>query len=187
MIYQKKEVLYIIKIFHNFRNLINIIESLLFSIEKMITIIGMIGLTVLIAYGTILRYIFKTSILGMEETAILMGLYCYFFGVTAAINENDKIKVSILDDVYILPKIRRVMKVFSSIVSLVVIIAFAYISINYAISIKKINVLIVPLNISKLFAVLPLIVGFILMSIHEIKWLKYSLLDKRTVNLPIDE
>jgi len=168
------------KIFYNFGNLINTLDSLLFSIEKMIAIIGMCGLTVLVAYGTILRYIFQTSILGMEETAILMGLYCYFFGATAATNENDTIKVSILDDVYMLPKVRRAIKVLSSIVSLVVTIAFTYISIMYVISLKKTNVLIVPLNISKLFAVLPLIMGFFLMSTHEIKWLKYSLLNKNS-------
>ena len=153
--------------------------------EKVIPSIGMAGLTILVAYGTILRYFFDTSILGMEEVAILMALYCYLLGAACASSEKDHIKVNVLDEFPIPLKIRWAINMIVSIISVVVTGAFAFICILYGIAVAKSNLTIIPLGISKLFAVLPLILGFCLMFMHETKWLIRVLFNRRK-NLAIN-
>jgi len=130
----------------------------------------MASLTILVALGTVLRYVFGTMILGMEEVAVLMALYCYLLGAACASRDNDHIIVNVLEEFSIPLKIRWAIKIFSEIISIGVTGAFTYISILYGMSVVKSNLTIIPLGISKLFAVLPLVIGFCLMFIHEIKW-----------------
>lgn len=163
----------------------NIIINILSSLEKVIPSIGMVGLTILVAYSTLLRYVFETTILGMEEVAILMALYCYFLGAASASRDNDHIKVNILEEFPIPVKIRWAINMLVGIVSVGVTGSFAYISILYGMAVAKSNLTIIPLGISKLFAVLPLIIGFCLMFMHEIKWL-IRVLFNRQKNSTID-
>jgi len=148
----------------------NIAINIFSHTEKLIPCIGMAGLTILVALGTLLRYVFGTMILGMEEVAVLMALYCYLLGAACASRDNDHIRVNVLEEFSIPLKIRWAIKIFSGIISMGVTGAFTYISILYGMSVAKSNMAIIPLGISKLFAVLPLIIGFSLMFIHETKW-----------------
>ena len=148
----------------------NIAINIFSSLEKIIPSIGMAGLTILVALETTLRYLFGTMILGMEEVAVLLALYCYLLGAASASRDNDHIRVNVLDEFPLPMKIRWAIKVISGLISVGVTGAFAYISIRYGMSVAKSNLTIIPLGISKLFAVLPLIIGFCLMFIHEIKW-----------------
>ena len=148
----------------------NIAINIFSFTEMVIPSIGMAGLTILVVLGTILRYVFGTMILGMEEVAVLLALYCYLLGAACASRDNDHIRVNVLDEFPLPVKIRMAIKVISGLISVGITGAFAYISILYGLSVAKSNLTIIPLGISKLFTVLPLIIGFCLMFIHEIKW-----------------
>ncbi|GAI74227.1 unnamed protein product, partial [marine sediment metagenome] len=128
----------------------NIAINMVSSMEKLIPSIGMAGLTILVALETILRYLFGTMILGMEEVAVLMALYCYLLGAACASRDNDHIKVNVLDEFPIPMKIRWTINILAGIISVGVTGAFAYISIRYGMSVAKSNLAIIPLGISKL-------------------------------------
>ena len=107
----------------------------------------------------------------MEEVAIIIGLYCYLLGSACSSRDNNHIKVNLLDDVPLSKSIRKAFDIIGGIVSVIVTGVFLYVSIKYGISVKATGMTVVPLGISKVFQVLPLILGFAIMFIHEIKWL----------------
>lgn len=149
----------------------NIILRSFSFLETFLPTLAMFGIASLVAIEAILRYGFNTSILGMEEVAIIIGLYCYLLGSACSSRDNNHIKVNLLDDVPLSKNTRKVFSIISGIVSVIVTGIFFYISLKYGISVKASGMKVVPLGISKLFQVLPLILGFGIMFIHEIIWL----------------
>ena len=74
------------------------LENIFYSIENFISTITMITVLVFVFIGTILRYVFSTSIVGMDEVTLLIALYCYFFGASCASRSRDHIRVNIIDE-----------------------------------------------------------------------------------------
>ena len=146
----------------------NKITRFIIFAESAIPAIGMVGIVLLVALGTILRYFFDTGILGMEETAIQLGLYSYLIGASAASFDHKEIKVNILDEFQMSKNKQLFIDIIKTLVSLLVTAFFAFVSFQYGIYAVEKNLMITPINISKLFSILPLIIGFTLMFLHEL-------------------
>lgn len=164
----------------------NKILSFIIFAESAIPAIGMVGIVLLVALGTILRYFFDTGILGMEETAIQLGLYSYLIGASAASFEHKEIKVNILDEIQMSENKQFIIDIIKTLVSLLVTAFFAYVSFQYGIYAIEKKLMITPINISKLFSILPLIIGFSLMFLHELYRLIILISKKKPLTIALD-
>jgi len=147
------------------------LENIFYSIENFISTITMITVLIFVFIGTTLRYVFSTSIVGMDEVTLLIALYCYFFGASCASRSKDHIRVNIIDELLANTKINWIINLFKSMISIFVTIVFCYFSIIYGIFVLEAKVTLSPLGVSKIIVISSLIIGFFLMAMHETVWL----------------
>jgi len=148
----------------------NKLANIFYSIENIILTITMITVLVFVFIGTILRYVFSTSIVGMDEVTLVIALYCYFFGASCASRSRDHIRVNIIDELLANKKIYWIINLFKSMVSIFVTIAFCYVSILYGIFVLEAKITLSPFGVSKIVVVSSLIIGYFLMTVHETVW-----------------
>mgnify|MGYP006305588507 CR=1 FL=1 len=77
-------------------------------------------------------------------------------------------KVKILKELKMSKNKKFFIDILKTCISLIVTAYLAYVSYEYGIYAIEKNLTITPINISKLFSILPLIIGFALMFLHEL-------------------
>ena len=146
---------------------VNKLTSVIYSMETFISSITMVIMLIFVFTGTVLRYFFSTSIVGMEELTVVIALYCYFLGASCASRDGGHIKVNIIDELLESSKFDWLFTSLRSIAAIGINLIFFYVAITYGIFVVEKKLSLSPLRVSKLFVVASLIIGFFLMSMHE--------------------
>ena len=106
--------------------------KILESIIRMQIIIASVGLSILMFTQVITRYFFDSPFPGIEEVAILLGVWIYFPAMGYATKTNDHIYGGIVEllvkDEYVL----SIIKFIISIISIFAATVFCYFAIKYA-------------------------------------------------------
>lgn len=148
--------------------IVNKFSKAFYSIENFLSSVTMAILLIIVFLVTILRYIFSTSVPGLEEITVTIAVYCYFLGAACSSRNETHIRVNIIDELIEHSKLRSVFIFFRSILTIAINIIFFYISIGYGKFVLDKNLILAPLRVSKIVTVASMIMGFFLISIHEI-------------------
>jgi len=146
---------------------VNKLSRVIYSMETIVSTVTMIIMLIFVFTGTVLRYFFSTSIVGMEELTVVIALYCYFIGASCASRDGSHIKVNIIDELLESSKFDWVFISIRSLAAIGINLIFFYVAITYGSFVVGKNLSLSPLGISKLYVVAGLIIGFFLMAMHE--------------------
>ena len=75
----------------------NIFDKVVIGFFSIVIGIGTIGLTGVLTWVTVSRYIFQTNFSGFEEICVLLACWLYFAGATYGAYNNTHIAVSVVD------------------------------------------------------------------------------------------
>ena len=129
---------------------------------------------VFVLTATLLRYIFIKSIIGLEELTVVIALYCYFIGASCSSREDMQIKVNIIDEFMDNSKYDYVFFLVRTSLSIIINLIFFYVSVIYGKFVLEKNLNLSPLGFSKIVVVASIIIGFLLISLHEtVRMIKY--------------
>ncbi len=145
----------------------NKLAKTFYFLEDFIATISMVIILLFVLTATILRYIFNSSIFGLEELTVVIALYCYFIGASCSSREGSQIKVNIIDEFMNNSKYDYIFYFIRTSLSIIINIIFLYVSITYGKFVLEKNLNLSPLGVSKIVTVASLIVGFFLISVHE--------------------
>jgi TRAP-type C4-dicarboxylate transport system permease small subunit len=144
-----------------------IVAAVLF-VEKAVPAICVGLLAIQITAITVMRYVFSYSLLGFEEFTAILGLYLYFVGSALASRLNKQVRVNIIDSISIPPRARQIIDLVIVLAAFVVCAAFSYFALDYTVWTMERHVTIDPLGWPRAVIGFSLVIGLILMSIHEL-------------------
>jgi TRAP-type C4-dicarboxylate transport system permease small subunit len=134
----------------------------------------------LITVESVLRYALAEAILGLEEFTLILGLYTYFVGSAMASRGGVQIRVSIIDNIPLAPRIRQYINRSMYFWSLVVCGIYAYFAFTYVSWSVERQITILPLYWPEWIRNLSLLLGLVLMTIHHIVIFGRDLLKRET-------
>lgn len=76
--------------------------------------------TVLIFYQVLMRYVFKTPVMGLDEILIFPTLWLYFLGSVNASREDTQIKANVLDIFMKTDRSKQIVRIIADIMGVVV-------------------------------------------------------------------
>jgi len=137
-------------------------------IETLIPALGVALVVTSVIIGAVLRYVFNTLILGLEEVSVLIAIYTFFVGAALASRAKVQIRVNIIDIISISPYIRHIIDTSVAFASAAVCVVFTYWIFSFSQWTVKANITIPPLGWPKLVQSFSLLLGLALMSLHHL-------------------
>lgn len=150
----------------------NIQGILLFSI--------LLSITVLEFIQVILRYVFHSSLLGIEEILLFPAIWLYFLGSANASLERNQLKAPVIDLYLKSPKMVKIFRIIMSVTSFIIncwLTYWAYQYFQYSVRVHKLSA---SLYIPLVYAESAVFIGFLLMSIYIFLEIIYYI--KRPIN-----
>jgi len=128
--------------------------------------VGLAMIALIIASISFMRYALSTSIIGLEEISVLLGLYAYYLGAGAASRLGLQIRVSIIDSVNMKPLIRQIISSVVQFISAIICLIFVYYIIIYWRWIMSVGMILEPLGWPFMVSAFSMGLGTSLMAIH---------------------
>lgn len=150
----------------------------------------LISVSVLLVFGitsqVVLRYVFKSNLMGLEEITIFIAFWLYFIGGTYGASKRTHISAD-LTDVYIKNKIiRQVVQLFASLITIFISSIITYYSVDFFIWSLEKGATSPVLNIPMYFSQSAVFVGFTLMTIYFITHFIKDLLLFLNIDIKVD-
>lgn len=102
---------------------------------RFIMISSAICLSLLMFFQVILRYVFDSPFTGIEEVALLLGVWVYFSGMAYATKTKEHISGGVIHLIVKNPKYIEMIKLFGYVVSLTALMFFSYLAMEYVMKI----------------------------------------------------
>ncbi len=102
---------------------------------RFIMISSAISLSLLMFFQVILRYMFDSPFTGIEEVALLLGVWVYFSGMAYATKTKEHITGGVIHLIVTNPKFIELIKLFGYLVSLSALMFFSYLAMEYVMKI----------------------------------------------------
>ncbi|HSL40571.1 MAG: TRAP transporter small permease subunit [Desulforhopalus sp.] len=135
-------------------------------------------------YQVVMRYVFETSVMGLEEILVYPTLWLYFLGSVNASREDTQIKANVLDVFLSTDRARLVVRTIADTMALVVscwLTYWAYDYFRYALRVWKESP---TLYIPTVYAESAVFIGLVLMTIFTAYYLVLNLTRLFTVAKP---
>ena len=134
--------------------------------EKVVIIAVSIFISVGMFIQVVLRYVFFTTIFGLEEILLFTMGWLYFIGGAYSVHTESYIKADILTLIIKNTRTRKPFEIVSLVLSLIAALLFSYYSLKYAVWMGRNHLVSPTFFISMNYSFGALVVGGILMSIH---------------------
>lgn len=134
--------------------------------EKVIIFAVSIFISIGMFIQVILRYVFFTTVFGLEEILLFTVGWLYFIGGAYSVHTESYIKADILPLIAKNTRIRKPFEIVSLVLSLIAALLFSYYTLKYAIWMGRNHLLSPTFFISMNYSFGALVVGGILTSIH---------------------
>lgn len=102
---------------------------------RFIMISSVISLSLLMFFQVILRYVFDSPFTGIEEVALLLGVWVYFSGMAYATKTKEHITGGVIHLIVDNPRTIELIKLFGYLVSLSALMFFSYLAMEYVMKI----------------------------------------------------
>ncbi|UTV30736.1 TRAP transporter small permease [Photobacterium atrarenae] len=102
---------------------------------RFVMISSVISLSLLMFFQVILRYVFDSPFTGIEEVALLLGVWVYFSGMAYVTKTKEHITGGVIHLLVKKQKHIEYIKLFGYVVSLVALLFFSYLAIEYVLKI----------------------------------------------------
>lgn len=112
-----------------------IVLDFLEMLLRFIMISSAICLSLLMFFQVILRYVFDSPFTGIEEVALLLGVWVYFSGMAYATKTKEHISGGVIHLIVKNPKYIEMIKLFGYVVSLTALVFFSYLAMEYVMKI----------------------------------------------------
>jgi len=137
-------------------------------VETLIASVAISTVAVLVTLESVLRYVFRTSLYGLEEITVVIGVYAYFIGSACASRDRAHIRVNVIDSLPILSRNRRIVNAGTDFIASIVCFIFAYYTFVYCQVLQAQNVTITPIGWPLAAAALSLLLGLVFMGTHNL-------------------
>ncbi len=121
-----------------------------------------------IVVSVFMRYVFKTSLFGVEEIILLVAMWLYFIGGVYGSYKDNHITADVLSTYVKSEKIKKALRVFVSVLCLLISIVFAAWGITYINWCLQVGGTTVGLHIPLIYSRFPLCIGFIMMCLFNV-------------------
>ncbi|KAB0300317.1 TRAP transporter small permease [Vibrio fortis] len=98
---------------------------------RFIMISSVISLSLLMFFQLILRYVFDSPFTGIEEVALLLGVWVYFSGMAYATKTKEHITGGVIHLIVDNPRTIEMIKLFGYLVSLSALMFFSYLAMEW--------------------------------------------------------
>ena len=146
----------------------NRVSSGITWIEGTVSAVGIVLIAVGVALEAVLRIVFNTSVLGLEQMTIIVGVYTYYMSAALASNRRSQIRVTILQSISLSPRTSNILGIIANLVSSIVCFMFAYYAFRLNILSFREHIAITPLGWSYVIISASLFLGLLLMGIHHL-------------------
>lgn len=146
----------------------NIKTNYLIKIEEWVMFLTGIFIAITMFIQVILRYVFSSTLFGLEEISILIVSWFYFFGTAYSIYYESSIKADVVDLFVKNKNTKKVCSLFSHILSAISAGILFYYSLQYSLWLHRSNVVTAHFLISENVGFCSIVVGSFLMVIHFI-------------------
>jgi len=136
--------------------------------EGILPAVGIILIAAGVALEAVLRLVFDTSILGLEQVTILVGVYTYYISSALASNKRSQIRVTLLDSVSLPLRFRHLLGILGNLISSLVCFAFVYYVFRLGVLSIREHITFPPLGVPYAIIVFSLLLGLLLMGIHHL-------------------
>ncbi len=143
----------------------------IYKIQSIISVILLIFLTFLIAVQVVLRYVFKTPLLGIEELLLFPVIWLYMLGGANASAEGTHIECGLCEEFIKNELVLQILKVLKHLLAIVINIVLMYWSygfFKYSFKVWKHSGI---LDIPMFYGESAIFIGLLLMAIFGIKYL----------------
>ena len=106
-------------------------EDLLFAVQRMLLMAVTLSLPSLMVAVIVMRYWLEIPFLGIEEIAVLLGLWLHFLGAACATREGKHITGGVVELVISSPRKRSAVKFAASLITFSVCCTIFYFSLDY--------------------------------------------------------
>ena len=137
-------------------------------IEISIASVSVFLVAIFVTLEAILRYVFSTSIFGLEEFTLIIAVYAYFVGSAYASKDNAQIRVNIIDLVPMPSRARQVINIAMGFIAFIVCSIFAYFAFGYCQWLLAADLIISPLEWPLFVAAFSILLGMGLMGVHHL-------------------
>lgn len=146
----------------------NIVFKALLNVETVIMVITTILAAGIVFIGVVLRYVFKSNFFGQEEVLCVVAMWLYWIGGVYGSYEDSHIKGDMLSSLFKSPKAKKIIKLITLGISIVVTIVFAIWGWQYMAFNLKFKAVSTGLKIPLWYSQIPLLIGFILMGLYTL-------------------
>lgn len=140
----------------------------LISLQKMVTVVLVLALTVMVVVQVVLRYVFKAPLMGIEEMMLFPIIWLYMIGGANASQQRNHIECGVMTVYIKRPIVLKLFNVVKSLISIVVCIwltYWAYWFFDYSLTRWKVSDL---LYIPMFFGESAMFIGLALMLIYAV-------------------
>lgn len=151
------------------KNPLDTFFSVLDRIQEIVLVISFVLLVIGTGTNVVTRYFLNTDIFGMEELILVPSLWLYFIGASYATSHTFHIRIDLIDTYLTNKKAIRYIKVFTTFVSLVVVVLMSYWVADYVIWTFEMGSASTVWNIPTYITHGIVLLGFILMNIYLVR------------------
>lgn len=144
--------------------MVGLVGVFVLKVQRVLIALAGVTLATLMVVQTLIRYWFETPFLGIEETAVLLGLWLYFLGSSYATRIDAHIKGGVAGLFIKNPRILTAVKLGGTLVCLAISILFVAYAGAYLLSVWESGRRSTYLGWPTIIWVVSMVVGFVLMS-----------------------
>lgn len=135
-------------------------------VTKTVIVVSSVAITFLICFQVVRRYVFLAPLLGLEEIALMVVLWLWFFSIVYATSKGFHISGG-------LPmrsqSAQRIMEVGYSFFSLIITVIFSYLTLVYCLWVAEVKLLSLGLYIPQIYSMISVFLGLVLVAGYLIR------------------
>ena len=148
---------------------INKIEKVIVKLNRLVMILTGVILPVLVTTGVFFRYILKIDFFGVEEIEIYIAIWLYFVGAALASYQKRHITADLTQSMISSFRIRKIFKIISTFIAMVVAIIVTYCSIDLVTYAYQMNPRTSVWQIPLVTEYAIVLLSFLLMSLYNVR------------------